>query len=63
VILGDVQDGVKATYRICSDCWGELCKACPRAAKTDEDAMVHWVIDALRDERARGGAPAAGGGA
>jgi protein-arginine kinase activator protein McsA len=62
VNLGDVHDGVKTIYRICSDCWVKLCDACPRAVKTDEDAVTHWVIDFLRDERARGG-PAAKGGA
>ena len=53
VILGDVQDGIRETYRICSDCWGSLCEACPRSAKTDEDAMTHWVIDFLGEERRR----------
>lgn len=60
VTLGDVQEGARETYRICSDCWGALCDDCPRSAKTDEDAVTHWVIDRLRDERRGGGAPAGG---
>jgi protein-arginine kinase activator protein McsA len=54
VILGDVVDGVKTTYRICSDCWVALGDACPRAHKTDEDAVTHWILDHLRTERERG---------
>jgi hypothetical protein len=54
VILGDVQDGVKTVYRICSDCWTALGDACPRSVKTDEDALTHWILDTLREERGRG---------
>lgn len=54
VKLGDVQDGVRENYNICSECWGRLCDACPRSHKTDEDAMVHWVMDELRRERGIG---------
>jgi protein-arginine kinase activator protein McsA len=59
VHLGDVCDGVRVTYRICSDCWSTLCDVCPRAHKTDEDAVVHWVIDRLKWERAEGKHPGA----
>ncbi|MBI3819395.1 MAG: hypothetical protein HY286_11930 [Planctomycetes bacterium] len=64
VTLGDVTDGVRENYKICSDCWTSLCDACPRSNKTDEDAMANWVLDRLRDERilkntnSGGGAPA-----
>jgi len=52
VTLGDVQDGARATYRVCSDCWQALSEMVPRAQRTDEDAVVHWILDRLRDERA-----------
>ncbi|MBL8693287.1 MAG: hypothetical protein JNJ88_04245 [Planctomycetes bacterium] len=57
VTLGDVQDGVRATYRICSDCWQALSASCPRARKTDEDSVVHWIIDTLREERQQRSTP------
>ncbi len=59
VTLGDVQDGVRSTYRICSDCWTGLSSECPRAQRTDEDAVVHWILDRLRAERDAGRSPRA----
>lgn len=57
VNLTDVAGGVRMTFRICSHCWTSLCDACPRSHKTDEDAMVHWVIDQLKQERLEGKHP------
>lgn len=51
VTLGDQQEGARMTYRVCSDCWAALGDLVPRARRTDEDAVVHWIIDRLRDER------------
>lgn len=57
MILGDVRGGVRTTYRICANCWVALGDACPRAVKTDEDALTHWILDTLAAERARGKHP------
>jgi len=53
VTLGDVVGGTRETYRICSTCWTDLSELCPRERRTDEDAVVHFILDELRDDRRR----------